>query len=80
MIGGNNYLLASPLLLLRSPQLDSHVDTAAAAAAVFADSGIDASHPGLQGVKIMNGDPADFKLDTCGHGTHVAGTISARNT
>jgi len=45
-----------------------------------ADSGVDASHPGLAGVRVLNGDPAGYNTDTCGHGTHVAGTISARNT
>lgn len=44
------------------------------------DSGFDATHPGLQGVTLRAGEPAGFNTDTCGHGTHVAGTISARTT
>ena len=45
-----------------------------------ADSGIDATHPGLQGITLNKGFPDDYKTDTCGHGTHVAGTIAARST
>jgi hypothetical protein len=42
------------------------------------DSGFDATHPSLQGVSLRGGSPVGFSADTCGHGSHVAGTISAR--
>ena len=39
------------------------------------DSGIDGGHEDLP--VAPSGDPSDFDSDTCGHGSHVAGTIAA---
>ena len=39
------------------------------------DSGIDGAHEDLPGA--LDGDPGDFASDSCGHGSHVAGTIAA---
>ena len=43
------------------------------------DSGIHAAHEDFQGVNLAGGYPSDWGTDTCGHGSHVAGTIAAKN-
>lgn len=44
------------------------------------DSGIHTGHEDFQGVNIVGGFPVgQWNQDNCGHGTHVAGTISAVN-
>jgi len=44
------------------------------------DSGLKIDHEDFVGVNIVGGYPASgWNSDTCGHGTHVAGTIAAAN-
>ncbi len=43
------------------------------------DSGVQTSHEDLSGVNFVGGYPAGWNTDTCGHGTHVTGTIAAAN-
>ncbi len=40
------------------------------------DSGLYTGHEDFQGVNILGGYPSNWNEDTCGHGTHVAGTIT----
>ncbi|HEU4813216.1 MAG TPA: S8 family serine peptidase [Xanthomonadaceae bacterium] len=43
------------------------------------DSGIHSSHEDFQGVNLVGGYPSSWGSDTCGHGSHVAGTIAAKD-
>ncbi|MGY6519566.1 MAG: S8 family serine peptidase [Lysobacteraceae bacterium] len=41
------------------------------------DSGIHAAHEDFQGVNLVGGFPSGWNTDSCGHGSHVTGTIAA---
>lgn len=43
------------------------------------DSGIHRGHEDLVGLNYSGGYPSGWDSDTCGHGSHVAGTIAAAN-
>nr|WP_225444805.1 S8 family serine peptidase [Pseudomarimonas arenosa] len=43
------------------------------------DSGLQSGHPDLVAANITGGYPSNWNSDTCGHGTHVAGTAAAAN-
>ncbi len=43
------------------------------------DSGLKADHEDFAGVDVRGGYPSTWSTDTCGHGTHVAGTIAAQD-
>ncbi len=43
------------------------------------DSGLNVNHEDFAGVNIIGGYPSGWNVDQCGHGTHVAGTITAAN-
>lgn len=43
------------------------------------DSGIRAAHEDFQGLNLVGGYPSGWNNDTCGHGSHVAGTIAAQD-
>ena len=43
------------------------------------DSGLMTAHEDFAGVNVIGGYPANWNSDSCGHGTHVAGTIAAAN-
>ena len=63
----------------RDGVLDSGAPTGAGRLVCIIDSGIKASHEDFAGVNLVGGYPTGWNTDTCGHGTHVAGTISAVN-
>jgi len=43
------------------------------------DSGLHVAHEDMVGVNVVGGFPSGWTNDTCGHGTHVTGTITAAN-
>lgn len=43
------------------------------------DSGLYTGHEDFAGVNVVGGYPSGWNIDDCGHGTHVAGTITAAN-
>lgn len=43
------------------------------------DSGINVNHDDFADVNILGGSPDGWNEDFCGHGTHVAGTITAQH-
>ncbi len=43
------------------------------------DSGVYTAHQDLAGANFIGGYPSNWNSDTCGHGTHVSGTILAQN-
>jgi subtilisin family serine protease len=43
------------------------------------DSGIHSTHEDLSSLNLNGGYPSGWNNDTCGHGSHVAGTIAAAN-
>src|SRR5687767_7260082 len=55
------------------------VREASGAGIAVIDSGVDVSHPDLNAYHGVNCVPGETAADGNGHGTHVAGTIGARN-
>jgi serine protease len=43
------------------------------------DSGLHTAHADMADVNVVGGYPSGWNTDTCGHGTHVTGTITAAN-
>ncbi|MCB1986547.1 MAG: S8 family serine peptidase [Burkholderiales bacterium] len=58
---------------------DSNSPTGSGRMICLIDSGIQRNHEDFAGVNIVGGYPAGWDNDTCGHGTHVAGTMLAAN-
>lgn len=43
------------------------------------DSGVYTAHEDFAGINFTGGYPSNWNTDTCGHGSHVVGTIAAAN-
>ncbi|MBS7456762.1 S8 family serine peptidase [Coralloluteibacterium stylophorae] len=61
----------------RDGQIDAGAPTGDGSTVCVIDSGIVADHVDFEGVELLGGYPDNWNTDVCGHGTHVAGTITA---
>lgn len=65
--------------MVQAPQVWAGGTTGGGMMVCVIDSGIHAAHEDFQGVNLAGGYPSGWNSDSCGHGSHVAGTIAAKD-
>lgn len=63
--------------MVQAPQAWASGATGGGVMVCVIDSGIHAAHEDFQGVNLVGGYPTGWNTDSCGHGSHVTGTIAA---
>jgi serine protease len=63
----------------RDGNIDNGAPTGSGRMICVIDSGVKINHDDFAGVNFAGGYPTGWNMDTCGHGTHVTGTIVAAN-
>lgn len=63
----------------RDGTIDAGAPTGANRLVCVIDSGLYTGHEDIQGINVVGGYPSNWNTDSCGHGTHVVGTIAAVN-
>ncbi|MBE0687463.1 MAG: S8 family serine peptidase [Anaerolineaceae bacterium] len=61
----------------RDGTIDTGAPTGSNRTVCIIDSGLYTGHEDFAGVNVLGGYPTGWNEDKCGHGTHVAGTITA---
>ncbi len=67
------------IAMVQAPEMWASGSTGSGITVCVIDSGVKTTHEDLSGAIFLGGYPSTWNQDTCGHGSHVSGTILARN-